>query len=45
MTPERAMETDDRAEYEASFVLGRLRLAMGDKSLEAIVRERLTLRL
>jgi len=41
LTPERAMQTNDRAEYEASFVLDRMRRAMGTTSLEAIIRERL----
>ena len=35
------METDDRAEYEAWFRLERLRVMMGERTLEAIVRERL----
>ena len=41
LTPERAMETNDRAEYEASFVLARLRKAAGDQTLEAMIRARL----
>jgi cell filamentation protein len=42
LTPERAMTTDDRREYEASFVLDRLRRAMGENSLHALIRARLT---
>jgi fido (protein-threonine AMPylation protein) len=41
LTPERAMKTNDRAEYEASFVLEGLRKAVGDKRLEAIIGDRL----
>ena len=42
LTRERTMRTTDHAEYEASFALDRLRRAMGDKSLETILRERRT---
>jgi cell filamentation protein len=42
LTPERAAQTTDRAEYEASFVLPGLRAAMGNRSLEAIIRDGLT---
>ncbi|MSP01446.1 MAG: hypothetical protein EXR07_10425 [Acetobacteraceae bacterium] len=38
LTPERAMQTDDRAEYEAEFTLTGLRRAMGGSSLQAIIR-------
>jgi hypothetical protein len=38
------METDNRAEYEAWFRLERLRGMMGEKTLEAIVREQLSRR-
>jgi fido (protein-threonine AMPylation protein) len=39
LTPERAMQTDDRAEYEASFVLAGLRRAAGKRTLAAIIRD------
>jgi cell filamentation protein len=42
LTPERAMMTNDRVEYESSFVLDGLRRAVGDKSLSSIVYEGLT---
>jgi len=42
LTPEKAMQTNDRAEYEASFVLDRLRQAVGDKPLTAIIRDSLS---
>ena len=38
LTPERAMETGDRAEYEASFTLEALRRRAGDWPLAAVVR-------
>jgi fido (protein-threonine AMPylation protein) len=38
LTPERAMRTNNRAEYEASFVLTGLRRAVGDRPLSAIIR-------
>jgi cell filamentation protein len=41
LTPEKAMQTNDRAEYEASFVLAALRRAVGEKRLGALIRERL----
>lgn len=41
LTPQRGMETNDRAEYEASLALPALRRAPG-ASLEAIIREGLT---
>lgn len=41
LTPQRGMETNDRAEYEASLTLSRLRRTPG-ASLEAIIREGLT---
>lgn len=44
LTPDRGMATDDRAEYEKSVALERLRRQMGERSLQAIIRERLTLR-
>ena len=44
LTPERAMATDDRLEYEASFVLTRLRREAGTKTLEAIIRDGMTRR-
>lgn len=44
LTPERAMRTNDRSEYEASFTLARLRRAMGKVSLEAIIRDAITAR-
>ncbi len=43
LTPEKAMQTDDRAEYEASFVMDGLRKAVGAKPLEAIIRQGLSL--
>ena len=42
LTPDRAMETDDRAEYEASFTLEGLRRRAGDWPLAAIVRQALS---
>jgi cell filamentation protein len=39
LTEERAMATNDRAEYEAWFHLEKLRKARGEKSLEAIIRD------
>jgi len=39
---ERAMQTNDRAEYEAWFSLARLRQAMGHRSLAAIIRDGLS---
>ncbi len=39
---ERAMQTNDRAEYEAWFSLARLRQAMGHRSLTAIIRDGLS---
>lgn len=44
LTPEKAMRTDDRAEYEASFVIEALRREVGDKSLAALIRNGLRLR-
>jgi cell filamentation protein len=41
LTPEKAMQTNDRAEYEASFVMEGLRRAVGNKPLGAIIRESL----
>ena len=41
LTENRAMATNDRSEYEAWFVLEKLRRMMGEKSLVAIIRERL----
>lgn len=41
LTEQRAMATDNRAEYEAWFRLERLRGMMGEKTLEALVWERL----
>jgi fido (protein-threonine AMPylation protein) len=38
LTPRRAMETENRNEYEASFVLEALRRHAGDNSLAAIIR-------
>ena len=43
LTEDRAMSTDDRAEYEAFYVLERLRQEMGENSLAAIIREGLTI--
>jgi hypothetical protein len=37
LTPERALKTNDRREYEASFVLDGLRRAAGEKSIFAII--------
>ncbi len=42
LTPERALTTNDRLEYETSFVLERLRRAMGKRSLDAILLDRLS---
>ncbi len=42
LTPEKAMQTDDRAEYEASFVIDGLRRAVGDRPLSAIIGDGLT---
>ncbi|WP_426422556.1 Fic family protein [Bradyrhizobium genosp. A] len=42
LTPETAMQTDDRTEYEASFVIEGLKRAVGDRPLEAIIRESLS---
>ncbi len=42
LTPERAMQTDDRSEYGASFTLAKLRRAMGQASLEVIIRDAMT---
>jgi len=42
LTEERAMQTDDRREYEAYFTVRSLREAAGDRTLEAIIREGLT---
>jgi cell filamentation protein len=42
LSEQRAMETDNRAEYEAWFRLQRLRGMMGERTLEAIVRDRLS---
>jgi hypothetical protein len=44
LTLERAMATDDRLEYEASFVLTRLRREAGRRTLEAIIRDGMTRR-
>jgi fido (protein-threonine AMPylation protein) len=41
LTPERAMATDDRAEYEASFVIAELRRKVGDRTLAVIISEKL----
>jgi len=41
LTPEKAMQTTDKAEYEASFVLDRLRRAVGNKPLGVIIRDNL----
>jgi hypothetical protein len=41
LTPQRGMETNDRAEYEASLALPALRRVPG-ASLEAVIREGLT---
>ncbi len=42
LTPERAMVTNDRAEYEACFVLTALQKIMGENSIDAIILARLT---
>lgn len=42
LTEEKAMQTNDRAEYEAYYVMAHLRNAVGDKSLEAIIRQGLS---
>jgi cell filamentation protein len=42
LTEEKAMQTDDRREYEAYFTVRALRNAVGDRSLDAIIREGLT---
>jgi hypothetical protein len=42
LTEEKAMQTDDRREYEAYFTVQALRDAAGDRPLEAIIREGLT---
>lgn len=42
LTEEKAMQTNDRAEYEAYCVMANLRNAVGDKSLEAIIRQGLS---
>jgi fido (protein-threonine AMPylation protein) len=44
LTPEKAMRSNDRAEYEASFVIEALRREVGDKSLAALIRNGLRLR-
>lgn len=41
LTPERAMQTKDRTEYEASFVIEGLRRVVADMSLATIIRSRL----
>ncbi len=38
-TRERALETENRLKYEASFVLMRLRRATGARSLETVIRD------
>jgi fido (protein-threonine AMPylation protein) len=38
LTPDKAMRTNDRAEYEASFVLEALKREVGDKPLAVIIR-------
>jgi hypothetical protein len=38
LTPEKAMQTNDRTEYEASFVLEALRRQVGDRHLAEIIR-------
>ena len=38
LTPEKAMQTSDRVEYEAFFVIEGLRRELGDKSLTGIIR-------
>ena len=42
LTPERAMTTTDRLEYEASFAPSSLRRAMGGRTLDAILRDGLS---
>jgi cell filamentation protein len=42
LTEEKAMHTNDRAEYEAYCVMANLRNAVGDKSLDAIIRQGLS---
>jgi cell filamentation protein len=42
LTEDKAMQTNDRAEYEAYCVMANLRNAVGDKSLEAIIRQGLS---
>jgi len=42
LNEQRALETNDRAEYEAWYVIERLRRDVGGKSLAAIVREMLS---
>jgi hypothetical protein len=39
LTNDRAMQTNERAEYEASFVIEGLRREVGDKTLAAIIRD------
>ena len=41
LTPERAMQTNDRSEYEASFALEALRRNVGDNTLQAIITRNL----
>ena len=41
LTPEKAMQTNDRAEYETSFLIEGLRRAVGDRPLAAIVQDSL----
>jgi fido (protein-threonine AMPylation protein) len=43
LTPEKAMQTNDRTEYEASFVMEGLRSSLGDKSLTAMIGNGLSL--
>ena len=43
LTPERAMQTTDRVEYETSFVLDALRRAVGNKTLAALIEAGLSL--
>jgi cell filamentation protein len=38
LTEEKAMQTDDRREYEAYYAMSGLRNAVGDRSLDAIIR-------
>ena len=42
LTPEKAETTNERAEYEASFVLQQLRRAAGENTLDAIIRDGLS---